>query len=60
MILFRFSLLLTLVVSPSRGVLSGEAVEIDDSRIPDVNKKARVQYCTLKSTALVANALMAA
>lgn len=41
MILFRFNLLLTLVVSPSRGVLSGEAVEIDDSRIPDVNEKAR-------------------
>jgi hypothetical protein len=35
MILFRFNLLLTVVVSPSRGALSGEGVEIDDSRISD-------------------------
>jgi hypothetical protein len=40
MTLFRFNLFLTLVVSPNCGV-SGEGVEIDGSRIPDVNKKAR-------------------
>ena len=34
MILLRFNLCLTLVFSPNCGVLSGEAVEEDGSRIP--------------------------
>jgi hypothetical protein len=34
MTLFRFNLRLTLVVSPNCGICSGEAVEVDGSRIP--------------------------